>query len=81
MVIIKMKTCSSGCPCEHRYQTSGTMGYGCNYTWYCDFQLPRDSRREDMSVVKIKRLTKGEYLNADTAVEKINEIIDKVNLL
>jgi len=38
------KTCSAGHPCNYRYQSSGSVGWGCNYTGYCDFQLPRDSR-------------------------------------
>ena len=38
------KTCSVGHPCAYRYTDSGSLGYGCSYTGYCDYQLPRDSR-------------------------------------
>ena len=37
-----MKTCTAGNDCEYRYISSA--GCGCNYTQYCDFQLPIDSR-------------------------------------
>ena len=40
------KTCSAGRPCQYRFQHSGTVGWGCNYEGYCDFQLPRDSRMQ-----------------------------------
>lgn len=39
-----IKTCSVGHPCEYRC-LGGTVGWGCKYTGYCDFQLPRDSRK------------------------------------
>lgn len=42
------KTCDSACPCIYRFMNSGTIGYGCNYTGYCDFQRPRDSRSFQM---------------------------------
>ena len=37
------KTCSNG-ECRYRYQGTGTIGWGCSYTGYCDFQRPLDSR-------------------------------------
>ena len=39
-----MITCNSIYPCAYRFTNSGTLGYGCNYTGYCDYQCPRDSR-------------------------------------
>ncbi len=38
------KACTSGNPCKYRYLGTGTIGYGCNFTFYCDYQLPKDSR-------------------------------------
>jgi len=39
-----MKTCASGQPCQHRTTNETSVEYGCNYSGYCDYQLPRDSR-------------------------------------
>ena len=40
-----MITCNGGY-CSYRYLNSGSLGYGCNYGEYCDYQMPRDSRTE-----------------------------------
>jgi len=36
-----MKTCNNFGNCA--YKTMGTTSFGCNYSYYCDFQAPRDS--------------------------------------
>ena len=43
-------TCSGGHPCQYRFQGNGSVGWSCNYTGYCDFQLPRDSRWQPLSL-------------------------------
>jgi len=43
------KTCNSGSPCRYKYQDTGSIGYGCNYQGYCDYQLPRDSRMQPIT--------------------------------
>ena len=45
------KSCDSSCPCVYRYMNSGTIGYGCNYSGYCDFQRPRDSRMQPSAMI------------------------------
>ena len=42
------KSCNSNGPCI--YRTIGGTFIGCNYTGYCDFQLPRDSRGWQMPI-------------------------------
>ena len=46
---LRQVTCSSDCHCQYRFQN--TIGWGCNYCGYCDFQLPRDSREQLLSVI------------------------------
>jgi hypothetical protein len=36
------KTCNGDCYCQ--YKTIGGTFFGCQYSGYCDFQAPRDSR-------------------------------------
>lgn len=36
------KTCNGQCYCQ--YKCLSTTDFGCNYSGYCDFQAPRDSR-------------------------------------
>ena len=38
------KNCSAGIPCQYRFMK--TVGFGCKYQGYCDYQLPRDSRMQ-----------------------------------
>ena len=41
---MKPKKPTLGSSCKYKFMNSGTIGYGCNYDGYCDYQLPRDSR-------------------------------------
>jgi len=41
------RVCVSGHPCS--YRTIGGSFFGCTYINYCDFQLPRDSRFEQLT--------------------------------
>ena len=49
------KTCSSGSPCQYRHMETGTVGFGCSYEGYCDYQLPRDSRPMTLTPVDGKK--------------------------
>ena len=57
------KACSQGSPCPYRCQNSGSIGWGCNYLGYCDFQLPRDSRNEGRGKLSIKDVPPPEEAN------------------
>ena len=50
-----MKSCTESNPCTYRVLTSSSIGYGCNYDGYCDFQLPRDSRTQPQYPMFIDR--------------------------
>ncbi len=51
-----MKNCNACGYCRHQYLGTGiSSGCGCNYTGYCDYQLPRDSRWVTSSETKEKK--------------------------
>lgn len=47
------KTCNGGCYCQ--YKVLGGTFLGCNYSGYCDFQAPRDSRNKELYSEKQKK--------------------------
>lgn len=42
------KTCNGGGYCLYRFMHS--MGWGCNYEGYCDYQRPMDSRAKPFNL-------------------------------
>lgn len=40
-----MKSCTQGSPCNYKVSTGTSIGSACNYDGYCDYQLPKDSRK------------------------------------
>ena len=57
----KPKNCCANASCQYRCLGAGSIGYVCDYMDYCDYQLPKDSRRKGNTPLTSKDIKPTEW--------------------